>query len=418
MSELRAIVHASRLYTGEGIRQADGVRPSDDQMGIVSDGALVYSLKKKTGVPDQILFAGATQDLPKRLLSQLKSTGKKQKILSLDQKQAVIPGLVDCHNHLVFSGDRADEFARRCAGATYSQIASEGGGIQKTVRSTRQASLKELVDLGRQRIAELKRFGVRTLEIKSGYGLSHDSEIKILRAAKILAREHPELKICRTYLGAHDFPKDQSRQSYLREVIERTLPEVAKSGLADACDVFIDSGFYTSSEGEKILKKAQSLGLKIKVHADELKNTESATLAARLGALSADHLLQVSKAGIRALAKSETVAVLLPGTAFYLKSDQAPARELIQAGVRVALATDFNPGTCVTLNLPAVMTIAALQLGMSCSEIFAAVTYCGARALDVHSKRGTLETGMDAAFAVLSGNRFEDLYYQFARSGI
>ena len=409
---MRAVLHASRLYTGAGLRVVDGIRPQDEHLGEVEDGALVYSANPN-GVPGRVLFVGRTSEIPKKFLLALKKSSVRP--LDLKLSQALIPGLVDCHNHLLFAGDRADEFALRCAGASYQDIAKNGGGIQKTVQSTRRASVDQLVSLGEARITELKKYGIRTLEIKSGYGLSHDSELRLLRAAKILARAHPELLIRRTYLGAHDFPKDQSRQSYLKEMIGRTLPEVAKMRLADSCDVFIDQGFYTLAEARKVLMAAKKLGLAIKVHADELGDTGSAAFAARIGALSADHLLKVSGPGIRALARSQTVAVLLPGTALYLKTAQAPAQKLIEAGVRVAIATDFNPGTCMTLNLPAVMTIAALQLGLSRAELFSSVTYTAARALGVHARRGSLEVGKDAAFAVLNGERFESLYYHFAR---
>jgi imidazolonepropionase len=204
----------------------------------------------------------------------------------------------------------------------------------------------------------------------------------------------------------------------LRKILEEMLPQVARLKLADACDVFIDRGYYTLAEGRKILERARALGLAIKVHADELANTEAASLAVELGALSADHLLCVSDRSIQKLAESETTAVLLPGTAFYLKASQAPARKLIAAGARVALSTDFNPGTSMTLNLPAVMTIAALQLGMTRAELFAAVTYNAASALGLQKRKGTLERGRDADVFVLPFERFEELYYRFAWAGV
>ena len=217
-----------------------------------------------------------------------------------------------------------------------------------------------------------------------------------------------------TFLGAHDFPKDRGREEYMHELLERMLPEVARRKLADTCDVFIDEGYYTRDEGRRVLEEARKLGLKIKAHADELADTDSAALAAELGALSADHLLKISERGIQKLAASQTVAVLLPGTAFYLKAPHAPARKLIEAGACVALSTDFNPGTCVTLSLPTILTIAALYLGLTRAELFAAVTYNGAKALGLHQRKGTLGPGMDADFAVLPFARFEEMYYRFA----
>lgn len=420
MSEDRVhvLAHASELLTGEGIRRKDGRRPAESDLGRIEDGAMAYSVKTvpcvdgRTGkkamkvVADRVLWVGATDALPAEYIG--------CPTFDLDGKNAVIPGLVDCHTHLVFAGDRAGEFAARCGGATYAEIAAAGGGIQTTVRATREAGEEELFALARARAEEAHRFGVRTLEVKSGYGLSAEAELKILRVVKRLQSATPEMTFIPTFLGAHDFPKDASREDYLEDLLRVQLPAVAREGLAEACDVFIDAGFYSLEEGRKILTEAKALGLKVKVHADELANTESAALAAEVGALSADHLLKVSDAGVRALAASETTAVLLPGTAFYLKAPHAPARKLLDAGARVAISTDFNPGTSMTLNLPAVLTIAALHLGMSRAELFAAVTYNAARALDLHGRKGSLEPGKDADFSVLPFRRFEEIYYRFA----
>ena len=401
-------MHASELLTGEGIRDKDGRLIEEHDVGQIADAALVYSVKRVKGreIPTKIRWVGRTADLPKKFL--------KARRTDLKLRRAVIPGLVDAHTHLVFSGDRSSEFARRCGGATYEEIAREGGGILRTVTATRAASEDELFRLACNRVREALGYGIRTIEIKSGYGLDHDTELKQLRVARRLSREFPEVLFQSTYLGAHAVPKGRSKAEYLDEILRKTLPEVASLQLADACDVFIDEGYFTREEGSRILQAAAKAGLLIKVHADELSNTASSELAARLGALSADHLLQISDAGIEALAHSDTTAVILPGTAFYLKAAHAPARRLIERGARVALASDFNPGTCMTLNLPAVMTIAALYLGLSRSELFAAVTYNAACALGFQERRGTLEAGLDAAFAILPFERFEELYYRFA----
>jgi imidazolonepropionase len=415
---IQVLLHASELLTGEGVRRKGGRRPVESDLGRIEDGALVYSTKTVPAgdlasgrkamkvVGDRILWVGKSDDLPAEY--------RDSPTFDLDGKNAVMPGLVDCHTHLVFAGDRASEFAERCGGATYEEIAAKGGGIQTTVRATREASEDELFTLGRQRLEEAHRFGVRTIEAKSGYGLSKESELKVLRVIARLREATPEMTIVPTYLGAHDFPKDRSREEYLREILDEALPEVAANDLAEACDVFIDKGFYTVEEGRRILEKAKALGLQTKVHADELFDTGSAEFAAGIGALSADHLLRVSDAGIAALAGSETTAVLLPGTAFYLKAPHAPARKLIDAGARVAISTDFNPGTCPTLNLPAILTISALYLGLTRAELFAAVTFNGARALGLHDRKGSLEPGKDADFFVLPASRFEEIYYRFA----
>lgn len=404
---LKAIVHSSELLTGEGIRRKDGRRIREEDLGRIEDGALVYRTRQRGGVeiPDRVVWVGKSEELP----------GKFARVPRKDLRgrRALIPGLVDCHTHLIFAGDRSDEFAARCGGATYEQIAAGGGGILASVRATRQASAGDLERQASRRLAEAWRFGTRTIEIKSGYGLSTEAELKILRVIPRLRKRFPAMTITATFLGAHAFPPDQSRGEYLQALLDEMLPRVARDKLADSCDVFIDEGYYTPLEGERILRRARELGLATKAHADELVNTESAALAARLGALSADHLLKVSERGIAALAASETVSVLLPGTAFYLKSTHAPARRLLDAGARVAISTDFNPGTCMTLNLPAVMTIAALYLGMTRAELFAAVTFNAARALGLSERKGTLEPGTDADFTILPFARFEEMYYRF-----
>jgi imidazolonepropionase len=406
---LHALIHASEILTGAGVRAKDGRRVGEDDLGRIEDGALVYSVRKvgaKT-VPDRIEWVGKTSALPKKYARARKR--------DLKGKQAVVPGLVDCHNHLVFAGDRSGEFAERCGGATYEEIAARGGGIITTVKATREASEAELLRLALARAREAYGYGVRTLEIKSGYGLSADAELKLLRVAARLERRLPEMTFRRTFLGAHDFPRDRTRAEYLAD-LEAMIDRVAREKLAHACDVFIDRGFYTRDEGRALLERARARGLPVKVHADELANTESAVLAVELGALSADHLLQVSDAGIRALAGSDTVAVLLPGTAFYLKAAHAPARRLIDAGAAVAISTDFNPGTSVTLSLPAVLTISALYLGLTRAELFAAVTYNAAKALGLHRRKGTIARGCDADVSVLPFARFEEYYYRFAWS--
>lgn len=406
----RVLLHASEVLTGQGIRRKNGRRIVEEDLGRIVDGAVVYSVKKIGAKerPHRIEWVGPSSELPKKY--------KGAKCQDLGGMRAIVPGFVDCHTHLIFAGDRSDEFAARCGGATYEEIAKKGGGIVSTMRATRSASVAELEALAIPRLEEAYSYGVRTMEVKSGYGLSHEAELKILEVVPRLRKRFPEMTLTATFLGAHAFPPDQVREEYLSSILDRMLPEVAERELADTCDVFIDQGYYTLQEGRRILERARELGLKLKVHADELANTESAALAAELGALSADHLLKISDQGVRALARSETVAVLLPGTAFYLKAPHAPARMLLEAGAIVALSTDFNPGTSMTLNLPAIMTIAALYLGMTRAEIFAAVTYNAAKALDLHERKGTLEPGMDADFAVLPFASFEETYYRFAWS--
>jgi imidazolonepropionase len=394
---IQAFIHASFVYTGEGIVEKEGRMLTPADLSEIPDGAVVFDSKK-------ILWVGPSSELPKAFRGVKKTDLKK--------KSAIMPGLIDAHTHLVFAGSRAHEFARRCAGATYQEIASEGGGILTTVKATREASVQELFELAIKRALIAYRHGVRTLECKSGYGLDHETEMKCLQVVKHLSQALPQMTFISTYLGAHAIPAGVKKSHYLDEMIHKTLPEIKKKKLATFCDVFIDEGYYTHQEGERILRAAKKLGLKTKVHADELTETDSARLAAKLEASSADHLLKISDKGIAALAKSNTVAMMLPGTAFYLKAQYAPARKLLDAGARVGIATDFNPGSCYSLNLPLMMNLSALYLSMNSAEIFAGVTFSAAASLGLQDQKGAILEGYDSDFVVLPYERFEEMYYR------
>jgi imidazolonepropionase len=393
----QAFTHASFVYTGENITQKDGRHLNVNDVSAIEDGAIVFDSKK-------IIWVGKTDELPAKY--------KKIKTTNLKNKKAIMPGLIDSHTHLVFAGSRANEFARRCAGTTYQEIANEGGGILTTVKATREASIEKLFELALKRALISYRFGVRTMECKSGYGLDHETEIKCLKVIQHLRKALPQMTFVSTYLGAHAIPHDQKRSRYIDDILHKTLPFVAEKKLAEFCDVFVDEGYYTVVEAERILRTAKKLGLKIKLHADELGNTESTKLACKLQAHSADHLLKVSDKGIAALAVGNTVATLLPGTAFYLKENYAPARKMLDAGARVAIATDFNPGSCYSLNLPLMMNFSALHLQMNLAEIFAGVTSNAAASLGLDSNKGSLLPGFDSDFVVLPYERFEEIYYR------
>lgn len=394
---IRAFIHASTVLTGEGILLKEGRMLKPEDVSAIDDGAVVYDEKK-------IIWVGPTRELPKKY--------QKVKTTDLRKKRAIIPGLIDSHTHLVFAGSRASEFARRSAGESYQQIAQEGGGILTTVRATRAAKLEDLFQSALKRALIAYRFGVRTIECKSGYGLDHATEHKCLEVVKHLRQALPQMTFVSTYLGAHAVPEGVKKSAYIDEMIHRTLPEVKRKGLAEFCDVFIDEGYYTPQEGERILRAAKKLGFKLKIHADELGNTQSTRLAVKLQAHSADHLLCVSDESIRSIAKASTVATLLPGTALYLKVPYAPARKILDAGARVAIATDFNPGSCYSLNLPLMMNFSAMQMGMNLAEIFAGVTYSAACALGLEHSKGAILPGFDSDFIVLPYAEFEELYYR------
>ena len=328
--------------------------------------------------------------------------------------QVVLPGFVDSHTHLIFAGSREDEFEQRLEGLTYQQIAECGGGINATVRRVRAASKEELKALARPRLRQLLQHGVTTVEVKSGYGLTMADEIKCLEAVAELNAEGP-LELVPTFLGAHAVPPEyrSDRDGYLRLLIDDMLPEVVRSRLAEFCDVFCEAGVFSLDESQRLLSRARDLGLRLKVHADELTPLGGAELAARLGAVSADHLLCVTEAGIDALAESGTVATLLPGTAFFLGMPYAPARRLIECGVTVALASDCNPGTCPTENLPLVGAMACTQMKMLPSEVITAMTLNGAAALGRADRIGSLAPGRQADVIICDVSDYRHLFYHF-----
>lgn len=328
--------------------------------------------------------------------------------------KTVLPGFVDSHTHLIFSGTREAEFEQRLQGLSYQEITARGGGINASVAQVRRASRQELRDSARRRLERLLRFGVTTVEVKSGYGLSRADEIKCLEIIADLNAAGP-VELVPTFLGAHAVPPEyrQDKAGYVRLLIEEMLPEVARARLAEFCDVFCETGVFSVDESERILGRARALGLQLKVHADELTPLGGAELAARLGAVSADHLLCITPAGIDALARSSTVATLLPGTAFFLGVAYAPARRLIEQGLAVALASDCNPGTCPTENLPLVGAMACTQMKMLPAEVITALTLNGAAALARADRLGSLEPGKQADLVVCDVPDYRHLFYHF-----
>jgi len=328
--------------------------------------------------------------------------------------QVVLPGFVDSHTHLIFAGSREDEFEQRLQGLSYQQIAERGGGINATVRRVRAASKEELKALARPRLRRLLQHGVTTVEVKSGYGLTVADEVKCLEAVAELNAEGP-WELVPTFLGAHAVPPEyrSNRDGYLRLLIDEMLPEIARQKLARFCDVFCEAGVFDLKESERILNRARDLGFGLKLHADELTPLGGAELAAHLGAVSADHLLCITEAGIDALAKSGTVATLLPGTAFFLGLPYAPARKLIERSVRVALASDCNPGTCPTENLPLIGAMACTQMKMLPHEVIDALTINAAAALGLGDRIGSIEVGKQADLVIFDVPDYRQLFYHF-----
>lgn len=329
-----------------------------------------------------------------------------------------VPGFVDTHTHIPFAGLRESEFNRRLQGETYEQIAASGGGIASTVHATRKASEEELVANVLTRTATMARYGTTTAEAKSGYGLTRESELKQLRAIRTASARSP-VRLVPTCLAAHEFPPESrgseaAREGYISTVIGEILPAVAEEKLAVFCDAFVERGVFTRDQGESVLRAGATLGMIPRLHADELSDTDGASMAAEVGAASADHLMHISPSGIAALAASDTVANLLPATSFFLMSDRyAPARALLEQNAIVSLSTDCNPGTSMTESMQTVMQLATLQMKMTVEESLTAATLNGAYSLRLAEETGSIEVGKRADLVLLDAPNYLHLVYHF-----
>ncbi len=330
------------------------------------------------------------------------------------------PGFVDAHTHAVFGGWRADEYAMRSAGVPYMEIARRGGGINASVRDVRARSEEDLTERTRDRLRTMLALGTTTAEVKSGYGLQTAAELKMLRVVRTLAAEGP-VDLEPTFLGAHEFPPEYAdrRDDWVDHLCREMIPAVAEQGLARFCDVFMEPGVFTAGQARRVLEAGLAHGLIPRLHADEFEWSGGAELGAELGASSVDHLACISDAGIAALAASSTVAVLLPATMFFLgKSGQAPARRMRDAGVHLALATDFNPGSAPSPSMPLVLTMACSLLGLSPLEALHAATAGGALALRLDDGRGTLRPGAPADLILWVVGHHNEIPYHFGRPPI
>jgi imidazolonepropionase len=326
----------------------------------------------------------------------------------------ITPGLIDCHTHLIHAGNRAGELERRLAGASYEEIARAGGGIRSTMTATRAASEAELVESALPRLDALIEEGVTTVEVKSGYGLTLDDELKMLRAARRLGGERP-VRVSPTFLGAHAVPPEyrEDADGYIDLVCETMIPAIADQGLADAVDVFCEEIGFTPAQTERVLAAARAHGLKPKIHAEQLSNQSGAALAARFGALSADHLEHLDEEGVQAMAASGTVAVLLPGAFYFMRETKAPPVDALRdAGVPIALATDCNPGTSPMTSILLAMNMGATLFRLTVEECILGVTGNAARALGLAERIGTLETGKACDLAIWDVEEPAELVYR------
>jgi len=393
------IRNISQLVTvaAAGQRVKTGLAMRD--VGIITDGAVECKEGTITWVGTTAEYSG---EIPEDM-SVIDARG-----------MVALPGFIDSHTHTVFSGSRENEFALRSAGAAYQEIADAGGGILNTVKSVRTASKRDLKRSARHHLTEMMRHGTTTVEIKSGYGLTVDDEIKMLEAIAEL-REEELTDIVPTFMAAHAVPPEfaGNAQAYVELIVGTMLPYVVRKGLARYCDVFCEHGYFDVGDSRVILSAARAAGLRLKIHAEEFSVSGGAELAADLKVTSADHLEHVTEKGIEALANSGVVATILPGVSFVLHQQYAPARQLIDSGVAVALATDFNPGSCMSFSMPLMMTIACTQMRMTPEEALVASTLNAAAALDLSATHGSLEVGKKADILLADIPDFRFLAYHF-----
>lgn len=396
----RYIRRASELVTCKGTAPKHGKEMSE--IGLIKDGAVIIH-------GDKIVAVGTTEELDKQV--------------NLDEYEVidafgktVLPGFVDSHTHFIFGGYRADEFSWRLKGDSYMSIMERGGGINATVLPTRDAAEEELVEAGYERLNRMLEFGVTTVEGKSGYGMDCDTELKQLRAMKKLDAEHP-VDIVRTFLGPHSvLPQWKGKErEFLEEQLNVVMPKVKEEDLAEFADIFTEKNVFTVEDSEYYLTKAKEMGFKLKIHADEIYQLGGAELAARVGAVSADHLLKASDEGIRQMRDSGVISTLLPATAFCLKEEYAPARKMIDEGCAVALASDLNPGSCFTNSIPLLVALGCIYMNMSIEEVITALTINGAAAVDRADKIGSLEPGKQADLVFL---KYPSIHYMPYHTGI
>ena len=399
MPESLAVINCSQLVTLAGPRRPR-VGGELRQLSIIEDGALFVR-------GDRIEIADRRREVERLINGDCEVIDAGRRV--------VMPGFVDAHTHPVFAGLRANEFEQRAGGATYREIAARGGGIRSTVRATRNASLSDLIKAGKRYSEWFLRGGTTTIEAKSGYGLTIEDELKILRAIRQLNSETP-LRYVSTFLGAHDIPAEyrSRRATYVSLVINEMLPRVVEEKLAEYCDVFCEADVFTNDETRQILSAARGQGLGLRVHADQLSLSGGARLAAELNAATADHLEHTDAAGIAALKAAKVQPVLLPGSVYALGSRQyPPAREMIDAGLGIVLATDFNPGSSPTPSIPMVLSLACTQMRMTPAEAVSAATINAAYSLRRGDEIGSLEKGKCADFVIHDCEDYRELAYFF-----
>ncbi len=397
------ITNARQLITLKGPAKARAGKEADE-LFIIENGAVAIKDEK-------ILAVGTTEEIKANYISD---------IIIDASKKVVMPGFVDPHTHPVFVNTRENEFEMRIKGKSYVEISQSGGGIRSSIEAVRKASEDELYELAEKRVWRMITNGTTTLEAKSGYGLSTESEIKMLKVIKRLNKNLP-IDIISTFLGAHEFPTEykDNHEEYIRILKEEMMPEVKKQDLAEYCDIFTEEHVYNIEQSRDILNQARELGFKIRMHADEIEPIGGAELAAEVEAISADHLGAASDAGIAAMKEAGVIAILLPGTIFSLgMKSYARARAMIDSGLPVALATDFNPGSCNCDSMQFIITLACLQMKMTVAEAITAATINAAYSLEMEDKVGSLEIGKQADILIMDMPSYKFLPYHFGSNNV
>lgn len=402
MNPIVYIKNANQIVSVSGASASPKTGKEMEDLGLIEHGGIVIER-------DRIVFVGSDEEAQ----AYVDTLAQEPFIIDASGK-LVTPGLIDAHTHLVFAGSREKELEMRLQGASYIEILEAGGGILYSTTQTRQASEEQLFEESKKRLDRFLQYGVTTLEAKSGYGLTTADELKQLRVARKLNESH-EIDIVSTFMGAHAIPLEYKSdpEEYVRIVIEEMLPAVAEESLAVFCDVFCEQGVFTIEQSERILEAGKKLGLIPKIHADEIVTLGGAELAAKVGAISADHLLKASDEGIARMAEAGVIAVLLPGTAFFLMEEPAKARKMIEAGVPVALSTDRNPGSCPTESLPLIMNFACLNMKMTPAEVLAASTINAAHAIGRAAEIGSIEVGKKADLVLFDAPNYLFIQYNF-----
>ena len=395
------IINASELVTLDSKYGSPRIGSAMSNLAIIKNGAIAVS-------NENIIFVGKTNELLK--IYDLKEIPH---IIDAENK-LVTPGFVDPHTHIIFDGSRENELEMKLTGKTYLEILEEGGGILKTVRATRKASLEKLIQNGKKILDKMVQYGTTTVEVKSGYGLTVEDELKSLRAARELNKIHP-IDIVPTFLGAHAIPpefKDNS-DDYVDLIIKEILPKIVEENLAEFCDVFCEKGIFTIQQTRKIIQAAKEMGLKPQIHIDEIYDTNGASLAVEIGAIQTGHLLKSNDKGLKAMAKAKTIATLLPGTPFCLMlQDYAPARKMIDMEVPLALATDLNPN-CWTESMLMIIALSCYNMKMKPAEALTAATLNAACAIQRQNLIGSLEVGKKADIIIFDVPNHDFLAYQF-----